>query len=182
MGGKLRAAQGVAEHERTQAEQEAIEQKERVLNGVRILYYQTLAAQANSEVQRRLSVLAGEAAKVTKQLVNAGQADPTDLLQAEIESQHADLALIAAQNREDRLWQELTLMTGRPELKRAALAGSLDADLPDLDAEPWLKNLLETSPPVQIAEHGIERAHALVTLSKKSAIPDLTFQIGRAHV
>ena len=66
-------------------------------NGVRIAFYQSLAAQQMVEMRTRLSELAKDAVETTQQLFNVGQADQPDLLQAQVEADEADLAVTAAQ-------------------------------------------------------------------------------------
>jgi outer membrane protein, heavy metal efflux system len=178
LGGKLGAAKAVFAHERTQAETEAEEQRLRVINGVRTLYYEMLAAQRNTEIHRELSNVAAEAVRVTKQLANVGQSDDTDILQAEIEQQQGDMSLITAQNNQQRTWRILAAMIGKPEMPMSRLAGEIEANLPDLESEPWLAELLTKSPSVQIARTSVARAEAQLTEARKVPIPNLLLRGG----
>jgi cobalt-zinc-cadmium efflux system outer membrane protein len=177
-GGKLRAAANVAEQERLQSATEAEEQKRRVLGGVETDFYEALAAQQVSDIERKLADVADEAAKVTRQLANAGQADGTDVLQAEIEAQQAEIAMIAAQHDEDRAWQALATSVGQPELKRGHLVGDLASDLSDLDNDAALSRLVSDSPAVRIAAAGVARAEAQASLAQRVSIPDLRVRVG----
>jgi outer membrane protein, heavy metal efflux system len=178
LGGKLRAARAVFEQERSQAEIEAEEQRLRVINGVRTLYYEMLAAQRNSELHRELANVATEAVRVTKQLANVGQSDETDVLQVEIEQQRAEMSQITAQNNQQRSWRTLAAMIGKPEMPMPEVIGKIDVDLPDLEQEPWLEKLLKESPAVQIARAGVMRAQAQVTEARKAPIPNLQVRAG----
>src|SRR5262245_38953644 len=178
LGGKLGAARNVHAQERTQAELEAEEQRLRVVNGVRTLYYEMLAAQRNTDIHEQLAKLNTEAVQVTKQLANVGQSDETDVLQAEIDQQQSEMTLVTARNNEHRAWRILASMIGRPELSPARVAGAIDADLPELEAEPWLKKLLEESPATKIAQTGVRRAEAQLTEARKNPIPNLQLRGG----
>jgi cobalt-zinc-cadmium efflux system outer membrane protein len=178
LGGKLGAARAVFEQERSQAEIEAEEQRLRIMNGVRTLYYETLAAQRNTELHRELTTVAAEAARVTKQLANVGQSDETDVLQAEIEEQRAQMSQVTAQNNLHRSWRTLAAMIGKPEMPVTVVTGEMEAELPDIESEPWLEKLLKESPAVQIATAGVLRAQAQVTEARKTPIPNLQIRAG----
>src|SRR6202140_1531997 len=97
LGSKLDLDRKVRSEEGKQAVAESEEQRLRVENGVRIAFYQSLAAQQMLETRKTLSGLAKEAADTTQQLFNVGQADQPDLLQAQVEADEADLAVLAAE-------------------------------------------------------------------------------------
>ena len=86
LGGKLGLDRKIFAEEGKQAEAEAEEQRLRVENGVRIAFYQALAAQRMVEVRNNLSALADDAVETTRQLFNVGQADQPDVLQAQVEA------------------------------------------------------------------------------------------------
>ena len=178
LGGKLGAAKAVFEQERSQAEIEAEEQRLRIVNGVRTIYYEILAAQRNTDLHRELANVAAEAVRVTKQLANVGQSDETDVLQAEIEQQRAEMASITAQNNQQRAWRTLAAMVGKPEMPMVEVAGEIEGELPDVESEPWLQKLLKESPAVQIAQAGVKRAQAQVTEARKTPIPNLHVRAG----
>src|SRR5713226_431691 len=91
--GKLGLSRAVLQQEQAQAEEQAKAQRLRVLNTVRLLYYQTLGAQQLVAWRERLATLTQEAVEISHQLFNVGQADQPDLLQAEVEAQQAQLDL-----------------------------------------------------------------------------------------
>src|SRR6266542_2153837 len=120
LGGKLSKSQRIFAQEKALAEQEAIAQRQRILNTVRMLFYEALGAQRRVETRAELVRIAREAVGVTEQLFNVGQADRPDAYEIEIEAQRAQLDLIMAENRQDQVWQQLgALLGGSPELKRA---------------------------------------------------------------
>src|SRR3984893_185426 len=79
---KLGLDRKVRAEEKKQAVVETEEQRLRVENGVRIAFYQSLAAQLMLETRKALSTLAKDAADSTQQLFNVGHADPPDVLQS----------------------------------------------------------------------------------------------------
>jgi cobalt-zinc-cadmium efflux system outer membrane protein len=176
--GKLRLSRNVSAHEQAQAEEWAKAQRLRVLNTVRLLYYQTLGAQQLVAWRQRLTALTQEAVGVSQQLFNVGQADQPDLLQAEVEAQQAQLDLGAAQYALERTWRELAAVAGNPDLKPQPLAGKLGEALPELDWDKSFTTLLEESPERKAAQVGVQRAEAALKRAQVEWIPDLTFRGG----
>lgn len=163
LGGKLGKSRRVFAEEKLQAEHVAAAQRQRILNGVRMLYYRALGAQQLIEVRTQLARLAGEAVKITGELFNVGQADRPDAAQIRIEAQRAELDLIRAENERDQVWQELAAVIGDPFLKPARLVGELDKGLPALDQQMLLNQLLAESPEIKRAQAGVERAKAALS-------------------
>ncbi len=178
LGGKLAKSRQVFEQEHVQAEAEAEEQRFRVLNAVRLLYYQALAAQEMLALDEQLAKIAAEAVATTRQLHNVGQADLPDVLQAEIEQQQAELAVIVEENSRERVWRALAATVGNPGLKPVALAGSLETEEPALDADAWIETLISQSPAAKIARAGVARAEAITARAAAQPIPDLKVRAG----
>src|SRR3984893_13374679 len=81
-GSKLGLDRKERAEEGKQAVVEAEEQRLRVENGVRIAFYQSLAAQRMLDTRKALSAIAKDAVDTTQQLFNVGQADQPDVLQS----------------------------------------------------------------------------------------------------
>ena len=177
LGGKLGAARKVVEQETKQAEAERDEQRLRVTNGVRLAFYQALAAQETVTLRKSLLDLANDAVQTTRQLFNVGQSDQPDVLEAEVESQQTELALIAAQQNQQRMWKALAAVVGNPELPISRLAGNLE-DIPNIDQDEWLQKLLTDSPTIKIAQLAVTRGEAAVSSARKQPIPDLQLRGG----
>ncbi len=178
LGGKLSKSRRIFAQEKAQSEQDAVAQKQRILNGVRILYYRALGAQQLVEVRTQLAKLAREAVKITGELFNVGQADRPDAAQIRIEAQRAELDLMMAENERDQVWQELAAVIGNPFLKPAPLVGELEKGLPALDQAAMLDQLLAGSPEIKRAQAGVERAKASVSRAKAEVAPDLFLRGG----
>ena len=102
-GGKLRLSRMKYEQEAELAEIQAQAQRLKVVNGLTAAYFDVLAAQLTVENERLLAKNAGEAMKTTEQLLNLGQANQQDLLQAQVEGSQAR---VAVRNAETRLRQD----------------------------------------------------------------------------
>jgi cobalt-zinc-cadmium efflux system outer membrane protein len=172
MGGKLRAARRVAELQANEVETSGQVQRLRILNNVRVSFYEVLAAQRLVEVRQNLAKLAGDATQTSHQLGNVGQADRPDILQAEVEQQQANVSLRIAQQHLQASWRILAAVMGKPGLPLARLEGDLDA-IPDLRYEEWVATTLRDSPQVKLAQQAVERGEASLVQTRKAVIPDL---------
>jgi cobalt-zinc-cadmium efflux system outer membrane protein len=177
LGGKLGLDQKVFTKEGEQAEAEAEEQRLRVENGVRIAFYESLAAQQMVEMRKKLSRLANDAVETTQQLFNVGQADQPDVLQAQVEADEADLAIVTAEQEQQRAWRVLAAVVGRPDLALAHLKADLE-ELPQIDPDHILQTILSDSPAVKIARLGIARADAQLARAHRENVPDLSLRVG----
>ncbi|MGE0130341.1 MAG: TolC family protein [Blastocatellales bacterium] len=176
-GGKLSKSKQVAAQEKVQSTAEAEAQRWRVVNAVRMLYYETLGAQRMVDLRKQLFDLTREAVEISEQLFNVGQADRPDVLAAEVESERAELDLVRAENDLARVWQVLAAVVNDPQLeagfKPARLAGSLEAEAPKINQEELLAQLLRESPEIKAAMAGVERAKAVVARAKAEPKPDV---------
>jgi len=176
--GKLGLSRKVFAQEQAQAESVATAQRQRVLNAVHLAYYEGLGAQELVQVQIELADIAQRAVVTSKQLLNVGQADQPDMLEAMVEAQRAELGLAAAKNDQQRIWQQLAATVGEPSLPLTPLAGRLDAPQPPIDAREALARLLRDSPEVKLAEQGIARAGLALKRAKIEPRPDIQFGAG----
>ena len=174
--GKLGLSRKVFAQEQAQAESVAAAQRQRVVNAVRLAYYKALGAQELVQVQGELAGIARSAVQTSAQLLNVGQADQPDVLEASVEAQRAELDLAAAKNDQQRVWQQLAATVGNPSLPLASLAGSLDGSLPQIDERDALARLLRDSPEVKLAEQGITRAE--LALKRAQIEPRPNIQVG----
>jgi outer membrane protein, heavy metal efflux system len=171
-GGKLRAARRMAELQAEGVETSGQVQRLRIMNNVRVSFYEVLAAQRLVDVRQNLAKLAGDATQTSHQLGNVGQADRPDILQAEVEQQQALVSLRVAQQQLQASWRTLTAVVGKPGLPLARLEGDIDA-IPDLNYEEWVTTTLRDSPAVKLAQQAVERAEASLFQARKAVIPDL---------
>jgi cobalt-zinc-cadmium efflux system outer membrane protein len=178
LGGKLTLNRkaGAGAVKQRQADAEA--QRHRLENDVSMAYYHTLAAQEKLALELDLTSIAQSTVRVVHQLANVGQADETEVLEAEVEEQRREIAVDTARNKLRREWTILLSVAGVPFLPEGSVAGRINADLPPLDEGQLLESLLSSSPEVQSARSGVERAEAVLARQQHEPIPDLIIKGG----
>ncbi len=178
LGGKLPKSRRVFAQEVVQAQARSEAQRARVLNSVRVLYYETLGAQQLVEIHGNLVRLAREAVSVSAELYNVGQADRPDQLEIEIEAQRMETELLQARNDWEQAWRALAAIVGKPEMQPARLAGNLEEGGATLDQDAVLATLLRDSPEIKAAQAGVERARAAFSRARAERVPDLFLRGG----
>ena len=183
-GGKLRLSRAKFAEEANAARWQAEAQRLRVLNGVRVHFFEVLAAQRLIGINRDLARINDDAVRTTTELVNVGQANEPDLLQAKVESRRARVALRNAENGYRRSWENLVSSVGAPELRPSPLDDRpLDAAPAPLDFDATLTDLLHRSPEMMAAQSEIRRSQIMVQRERREPIPNVTVQavVGRNY-
>ncbi|MFY9530487.1 MAG: TolC family protein [Candidatus Acidiferrales bacterium] len=180
-GGKLGLNRKIVGQEVRISEMEAQEQQLRVLNGVRLAYYRVLTAQEMLDTRKDLARIAAETVKTARELRNIGQADESEVLQAEVDEQKAEMDVMTQQNTFRQEWRALAAVTGNPNLEAGIAAGYLDKDLPELDEQRAIEVLLHDSPAVAIAQARVARAEAVLGRARREPIPDIEVRAGMQH-
>jgi cobalt-zinc-cadmium efflux system outer membrane protein len=119
-----------------------------------------------------------EIAKYDRQLFNVGQQNESEVLQAEVEAEQADLAVVTGEHSRRRAMAALASVVGSSSVQDSMLAGSLEKDIPELDEEQVVSALLTESPAVRIAQAGVDRAEAALNRARHEAVPDLLVRAG----
>ena len=179
--GKLRLNRARFAQETAQAAFQAEAQQYRVLNGVRMRYYQLLAMQRLLDVRAELLKVARDAVTTTEELVNVGAANKADLLQADIEAQQEKVALENARALYQAAWEQLAAFVGEPGLPLARLQGDVEAFAPLPDACTTLAHLLEASPEVRIAKAGIARGQFALRREQVEPIPNVQLRVSSGY-
>jgi cobalt-zinc-cadmium efflux system outer membrane protein len=157
-----------------QGELQALAQQYRVVQGVRVAYYDTLVHQRRLDVQRQLFQMAQEVTTTVRELVNVGQANRADLLQAEVELQRAKAKREAAQRRLNGAWEELSAVIGMPQLATTSLADELDIAQRDrIDRDAALANILACAPQLRFARAEVRRDQIALQRERVEPIPNL---------
>ena len=174
--GKLRLSRAKYTQEAYEAEIRNLAQQYRVLNGVRMRFFELLALQRMIDLHRSLLENANEMLRTNKEMFNTGQANRADVLLTEVRVNDARIALRTVENRYPALWQHLTALLGKPDLPPAPLKGQLEAEGPPLEWDSSLNRLLHESPELEVA-----RAHVVydqITLQRERVepIPNLQLQ------
>ena len=177
-GGKLRLSRLKYEQEAELAEVQAQAQRLKVVNGLTAAYFEVLAAQRSVENHKRLAENAAEAAKVTQQLLNLGQANQQDLLQAEVEASQAAVAVRTTEARLRQDWTHLATLVGVPDLPQQPLVGRLEPDGPALAWDDSLARLLQDSPELAFAVTKVRQDQTQLQRERREPIPNVTVRGG----
>ncbi|MDP9338965.1 MAG: TolC family protein [Acidobacteriota bacterium] len=179
--GKLGKSRKILAQEVRLSEVEAEEQKMRVENAVRISFYRVLAAQEIVEAQRDLARIAQDNEETERRLSNTGQVDESEVLQAEVAARRMQMIVRVRENTLRQEWRGLTAVLGKPDLPLQVVAGSLEADLPQLNEEQVIETIAKDSPAVRIASISTVRAQAVLTRAKAEPVPDLQVRAGAVY-
>ncbi|HUQ49150.1 MAG TPA: TolC family protein [Terriglobales bacterium] len=178
LGGKLGLSRKVAEQEINLAEIEVQEQRLRVQNSVRQVYFEVVADQERLELDRSAVTIAEEMHKTAMRLRNIGMTDPSEVLQAEIQVTRAKLEVMTQENKLRRQWKTMASIVGDPQLTQGRVDSRLDQDLPAIDQEQLVQSLLTTSPATRIAEANVFRSQAILSRARREYVPDLSVRAG----
>jgi cobalt-zinc-cadmium efflux system outer membrane protein len=173
-GHKLQLSRAKFMQETREAELQIMAQRYRVLHGVRIAYYNVLAQQRRQQIRKELERNSADVAKTLGELINVGQANRSDLLQAQIEFQRAKANFQRIESQLRGSWEELAAVVGNPDLQQASLAGELDfGDATPLNRKDALANLLACSPELRVAEAEVARDRIAVQRECIEPIPNV---------
>jgi len=176
--GKLGKSRGVFEQETRLAELEAEEQKLRVQNAVKTAYYRVLAAQELLDTRTSLAQIEQNFAEVQRQLFNSGQADESEVLEAEVDAERRRLSTRMQENTLREEWKSLAAIIGQPDLPQSVVSGDLAQAWPEIDEAQVIEIIVTQAPATRIANASSARAAAEITRSKSQAIPDLRLRGG----
>src|SRR3989454_10242690 len=115
-GGKLGLSRGVFGKDVKLAELEAEEQKMRVHSAVKMAFLRVLAAQELLDARRDMATIAQDGVETQRRLMNTGQADETEVLEAEVEVQRMRLNARMQDNTLREEWRSLAAGNGQPDL------------------------------------------------------------------
>jgi outer membrane protein, heavy metal efflux system len=180
-GGKLTLARDVFAKETKLAEIEAEEQRIRVHTAVKMAFIRVLAAQELLDVRRDLAMIEEDTAETERRLANAGQADETEVLTAEVEAQRMRMSARMQENTLREEWRSLAAAIGKPDLRQAVVAGDLQRDWPELNEEQAVEAIAKDSPAIAIADTNALRALAVLARARKETAPDLQIRAGAEY-
>ena len=162
------------EVKRLQWDQEA--QCMRVLNDLKIRYYEVLGAQEAMAVAQRLVKIAEESQRAAERLLAAKQGTRIDVLQAKVQLETVRLNLDDAEYRHAAAWEQLATIIGTPPMNPVPLAGNLAGEIPQLDLETCWQELLARSPQLRSTESELDHGWAVYQLARAQAVPNVTVQ------
>jgi outer membrane protein TolC len=166
--GKLRLSRAKFLQRMKISELEALAQQYRVLNDVRIHYYQALAANRQVKIHRELVKNAEDRLLTTRELANVGQANQVDLHQANVALGQARLDLQMAEIDYGMAWEGLASVVG-VDLEPCRLGGMLEGDTTPIDWHAALAHLYGRSP--ELAKAWAKYRADQITLRREQAEP-----------
>src|SRR5262249_38520109 len=116
-----------------------------------------------------------------RRLANTGQADETEVLGAEVESQRMRMAARMQENTLREEWRSLCAVIGQPDLPISTVAGDLERDWPDVNEAQAVEAIAKESPAVKLADGPTQRAQAILARARREAIPDLQLRGGMEY-
>ena len=152
-------------------------QRARVLNDVGRAFFNALAAQESVVVQDRLLKVALDAETNAHERERVGQADASDVLNAEIAAEQAEADFETTQRMFLGDFAQLATYAGLVSLSPHPLAGGL-VEPPKLDAEAMVANAIQDSPAVKQAQANVAVAEARVKSANRERVPDLNLKAG----
>jgi outer membrane protein, heavy metal efflux system len=176
--GKLGLSRAVFGKEAKLASLEADEQRIRVESAVRMAFLRVLAAQEMLDARRDMAKIAQDNAETQRQLLNTGQADETEVLDAEVEVQRMRMGTRMQENTLREEWRSLISVLGQPDMPMATVSGDLEHGWPELNEEEAVEAITKESPAVRIAEAASDHAQSLLARSRREPIPDVQVRGG----
>jgi cobalt-zinc-cadmium efflux system outer membrane protein len=180
-GGKLGLSKEVFGKDAKLAEIEAEEQKTRVTTAVRIAFLRVLSAQELLDARRDIAKIAQDSVETQRRLQNTGQADETEILEAEVEAQRMRMAARMQENTLREEWRSLTAVIGEPDLPLATVKGEMERDWPELNEEQAVEAIAKESPAVRIADAAADRARIVLARAKREPIPNIQLRGGMEY-
>jgi outer membrane protein, heavy metal efflux system len=180
-GGKLGLSREVFGKEVKLAEMEAEEQKMRVQSAVKMAFLRMLAAQELLDARRDIAAIAQDSAETQRRLMNTGQADETEVLDAEVEAQRMRMSARMQENTLREEWRSLAAVIGQPDLPLTTVAGDLQKGWPEVNEEEAVEAIAKESPAVRIAEATELRAQSILGRARREAIPDVQVRGGMEY-
>lgn len=176
-GGKLRLARDAARQEVDQSNWQLEAQQRRVINDVRIRFYEALGAQHAVIASLELEKIAEQGVKIAEQLFAAKIGSRPDVLQAEIQLSVVRATVRDARLRYDSAWRQLAAVVGAQDIQPTLLSGTFDGDMPALQWETLVSTLLASSPLLRAQQAQITSAEYELKLARAQVIPNISFQV-----
>jgi outer membrane protein, heavy metal efflux system len=179
--GKLGLSRDVFGKEAKLATIEADEQRIRVESSVKMAFLRVLAAQEMLDARRDLAKISQDDAETQRRLFNTGQADETEVLDAEVMAERMRIAARMQENTLREEWRSLSSVIGQPDMPMATVAGDLEHGWPELNEEEAVNAITMQSPAVRIAETATDHAQSLLARARREPIPDLQIRGGMEY-
>ena len=152
-------------------------QRARVHNDVGRAFFDALAAQQLVVVHDRLLKVSLDADTNAHELERIGQADATDVLNAEIAAEQAKVEFVNAQRMFLVAFTQLATFAGQTSLAPHPLTGGL-VEPPELDAEGMVVTDMQESPAVKQAQANVALGEVRVKSAQREKVPNFNLKAG----
>jgi cobalt-zinc-cadmium efflux system outer membrane protein len=180
-GGKLRLDQAKAAQEVRESQFLFDAQELRVLNDVRLRFYDSLVAQRQVELTDELVRISKQLVNFSQRLLAAQQLSKNDVLLSEIEAEESEILADNAHNEHTETWRRLAAVVGATDLDPQPLAGDLDRDIPDYDWEESYARAVVLNPELSAAEARVSRARIAIVRARQQNVPNVNVMLSAAH-
>jgi cobalt-zinc-cadmium efflux system outer membrane protein len=175
-GGKLGLNRAVANQEIRFAEAELETMRQRVVNDVRVAFYDALVAQQTVRMVEDLVRISRDGVRSTESLFNQGEFSRVELLQARIEANSTQLLLDTSRNRDATARRQLAALLATDD-RLPELTGDAWADLPQFNWDEALTDVLADSPEIAAAQALVDKAGWEVSRARAERIPNIDAQL-----
>ncbi|NQU20619.1 MAG: TolC family protein [Candidatus Nealsonbacteria bacterium] len=180
-GGKQRLDRAITARQVDRAAAALDAAHRRVLNDVRIRFYDVLVAQREVELTIELVRVGEELAKASSGLRQGDQISEPDLLQAEIEAEQARILHDNAVNNHVRAWRGLCAVVGTAVSEVTFVEGDVEQHAPEYTWEACLEGILREHPELDAARAEVERARLAICRAYRQRIPDVDLTVAFRH-
>jgi len=180
-GGKLHLDQTIAAHQLNGAEVELTSLEQRVLNDVRIRYFDLLVAQRRVELINELVRIASAFVESTETLLKSRRVNENTLLQAQLEADNSQILLDNARNAHQESWRRLQMVLGNPRLPLQRAVGDLDTKVETFEWQESLRLLMSDHPDITAAQIRVDQAQATLHRACRERYPNIDVMVSLRH-
>jgi outer membrane protein, heavy metal efflux system len=177
LGRKLALRRNIYQAEGHANEYAVAIQRARIHDDVGRAFFETLTAQESVVIHDRLLKVALDTVTNTHELERVGQADASDVLNAEIAAEEAKVEFVQAQRMFLSSFVQLATFSGQATLAAHPLTGSL-VEPPELDTAAVVTTDTQESPVVKQAQANVTVAEARVKSAQREKVPNLNVLAG----
>jgi cobalt-zinc-cadmium efflux system outer membrane protein len=177
LGRKLALRRSIYQAEGRANEYAVAIQRARIHDDVGRAFFETLTAQESVVIHDRLLKVALDTVTNTHELERVGQADASDVLNAEIAAEQAKVEFVQAQRVFLSSFAQLATFSGQAVLKAHPLTGSL-VEPPEMDTAAAVTTDAQESPAVKQAEANVTVAEVRVKSAQREKVPNLNVLAG----
>ncbi len=152
-------------------------QRARIHADVARAFIDALATQQAVIIHGRLLAVALDSETNSHELERVGQADASDVLNAEIAAEQAKVEYVNAQRMFLAAFTQLATFAGQTSLVPHPLAGNL-LEPPQLNPEAIVQTDMQESPAVKQAEANVVLAEARIKSAKRESVPNFNLKAG----